>query len=128
MAKPNVTSRRGLSFTATSDAPGIRSNWNVPHTKGGYWGDDVPIGRRYFSEVGELAAVDERDSFYAILTAINSPEWNHAEGGCGWGIEHGFSEELAAAAVIGLRAMREGAKHYDYEDIDSIRSMKGGAA
>lgn len=119
MAKSDITSRMDLSFTATSDAPGIVSNWNVPHNDGSYWGDTVPIGRRYFSEIGELAAVNERDSFYAILTAINSPEWNHAEGGCGFGIEHGFSEDLAAAAVIGLRAMREGAKHYDYQNINA---------
>lgn len=115
MAKPNIASREDLSFTATSDNPGIVSNWKVPHDKGGYWGDTVPIGRRYFSEVCELAAVDERASFYAILTAIDSVEWNHSESGCGWGIEYGFSQELAAAAVIGLRTMREGAASFDYE-------------
>ena len=115
MTKPNITTRRDLSFTATSDAPGIVSNWNVPHDKGSYCGDTVPIGRRYFAEVEELAITDEHDAFLAMLTAINSPEWNHTAEGTGWGIERGFTEQLAAAALIGLRAMRDGAEPYDHQ-------------
>lgn len=41
MADEHITSRKDLSFTATSDAPVIRSNWNVHHAKGDYWGDTV---------------------------------------------------------------------------------------
>lgn len=108
MAIQSISSREHLSFTATSDAPGIRSNWSVPHAKDSYWGDTVPIGRRYFAEVAELASGDEKKAIAAIVHAITSPEWNHTEDGCGWGIEQGFSEELAEAAVIGLRAIREG--------------------
>lgn len=115
MAESNITTRRDLSFTATSDEPGIVSNWNVPHDMGSYCGDTVPIGRRYFSEVAELAAVDEYQAFLAMLTAINSSEWNHSQDGTGWGIERGFSEQLAAAALVGLRAMRDGAKPYNYQ-------------
>jgi hypothetical protein len=114
MADTNFTSRRELSFTATSDAPGIASNWNVPHDKDSYCGDTVPIGRRYFDEVAELAVHNEREAFYAVLTAINSPEWNHTADGSGWGIERGFSQQVVAAALVGLRAMREGADPYDY--------------
>ena len=44
MTKSNITSRRDLSFTATSDAPGIVSNWNVPHDLNSYCGDTEPIG------------------------------------------------------------------------------------
>jgi hypothetical protein len=119
MTKSNITSRRELSFVATSDEPGIVSNWKVPHDKGGYVGDTVPIGHRHFSEVAELAEVNEHQAFYAILAAINSPEWNHTKDGTGWGIECGFTERLAAAAVIGLRAMREGAEPYPYQAINA---------
>jgi len=119
MTKSNITSRRDLSFTATSDAPGIVSNWNVPHDLNSYCGDTEPIGQRHFAEVAELANVDEHDAFYAILTAITSPEWNHTADGVGWGIERGFSQQLAAAALIGLRAMREGAEPYPYQAINA---------
>ena len=109
MAAPSISSRKDLSFTATSDGPGIRSNWNVPHAKDGYWGDTVPIGQRTFGEVADLASRDEKEAIDAIVCAIMSREWNHTpDGGCGWGIEHGFSKELAEVAVIGLRAIREG--------------------
>ena len=116
MAKQSIASRSDLSFTATSDEPGIRSNWNVPHDPKGYWGDTVPIGRRYFGEIAELAEHDEESAFIALLTAINGPEWNRSsDGGCGWGIEHGFTQELAAAAIVGLRVLRDGANPFQYE-------------
>ncbi len=112
MSTMGINSRRDLSFTKTSDQPGVVSNWYVPHDMEGYWGDTVPVGRRYFAEVAELASINEDEAYYAILTAINAAEWNHANGGVGWGIEHGFSERLAAAALIGLRALRDGAAPY----------------
>ncbi len=109
MAAPSISSRKNLSFTATSDGSGIASNWNVPHDKKGYWGDTVPIGQRHFAEVAELASRDEQEAIDAIVFAIMSQEWNHTpDSGCGWGIEHGFSRELAEFAVMGLRASREG--------------------
>ena len=108
MATPSITTRKDLSFTATSDGPGIKSNWRVPHDNEGYWGDTVPIGQRHFAEVRELAATNEKEALDAILFAITSPEWNRTETGIGWGIEHGFSKELAEAALIGLRAILEG--------------------
>jgi len=108
MATSSISSRKNLSFTATSDAPGIKSNWSVPHAKDGYWGDTVPIGQRHFAEVAELASCNEKEAIAAIVFAITSPEWNHTPDGVGWGIEQGFSQELAEAAVIGLRAIREG--------------------
>ncbi|CAG9270274.1 hypothetical protein BCEP4_60128 [Burkholderia cepacia] len=107
-----ISTRGDLSFTATEDRPCISSNWNVPHDMNGYWSDGIRIGKRYFAEVAELAAKDEREAFYAVLCAIMEGEWNHAHGGHGWGIEHGFSESLAAAAILGLRTMRNGATPY----------------
>lgn len=98
---PSISSRRDLSFTATSDDPGIHSNWSVPHDKNGYWGDTVQIGRRLFSEIEELSTRDEDEAFFAIVCALSAHEWNGA-----WGIEYGFSERLAAAAIVGIRALR----------------------
>lgn len=112
MLDSEISTRCDLSFTATSDNPGINSNWYVAHDPNGYWGDTVPIGRRYFSEVAGLAAKDELEAFYAVLCAITAPGWNHTSAGAGYGIEHGFSERLAAAAIIGLRAMRNGVSPY----------------
>ncbi|WP_147364303.1 hypothetical protein [Burkholderia pseudomallei] len=112
MLDSEISTRCDLSFTATSDNPGINSNWYVAHDPNGYWGDTVPIGRRYFSEVAELAAKDELEAFHAMLYAITAPGWNHTSAGVGYGIEHGFSERLAAAAIIGLRAMRNGVSAY----------------
>ncbi|MFX1761901.1 hypothetical protein PWP93_04765 [Paraburkholderia sp. A1RI-2L] len=108
-----VSSRLDLSFTATQDGPGIRSNWCVPHDRNGYWHDGIRVGRRYFAEIAELAAKDEHEAFYAILCAITSREWNHTQDGSGWGIEQGFSERLAAAAILGLRAVTSGAALFD---------------
>ena len=79
MATPSITTRKDLSFTATSDGPGIKSNWRVPHDNEGYWGDTVPIGQRHFAEVRELAATNEKEALDAILFAITSPEWNRTE-------------------------------------------------
>ncbi|GBH28732.1 hypothetical protein [Burkholderia vietnamiensis] len=110
-----IATRRDLSFTATDDSPGIRSNWNVSHDMNGYWHDSVRVGRRYFAEIAELAAKDEEEAFDAVLYAIMAREWNHTPDGAGWGIEHGFSERLAAATILGLRAMRNGAAPYDPE-------------
>jgi hypothetical protein len=107
-----ISTRRDLSFTATSDDPGIKSNWYVEHDSSGYWGDTVLRGRRYFSEIAELASKDELEAFHAMLFAITAPGWNHTDVGIGYGIEHGFSERLAAAAIIGLRAMRDGMSPY----------------
>ncbi|MBY4770663.1 hypothetical protein [Burkholderia ambifaria] len=115
VADLEIATRRDLSFIATSDLPGISSNWNVPHDMNGYWSDGIRIGRRHFAEIAQLAAKDEEAAFDAVLHAITAPEWNHTPHGTGWGIEHGFSERLAAATILGLRAMRNGTAPYDPE-------------
>lgn len=116
MFDSEITTRCDLSFTATQDGPGINSNWNVPHDQNGYWHDGIRVGKRYFAEVAELASKDEQQAFYAIKCAIMERGWNHAHGGCGWGIEEGFSMRLAAVAMVGLRALRDGAVLYDPDE------------
>lgn len=108
LATFGIKSRLDLSFTATSDDAGIRSNWSVPHDSNGYCGDTMPIGKRLFLEVEALAVIDESEAFDAIVFAITARDWNRTADGTGWGIELGFSQRLAELAIIGMRTVREG--------------------
>lgn len=105
-----IESRDDLSFTQR-DGEGRLINWSVPHDKNGNWSAGVEIGLQHFSEVAELAQLSEYEAFSAIEHALNTYGWQQG----GWGIEMGFTEALAAAAIVGLRALRSGAEPYDRE-------------
>lgn len=96
----NITSRLDLSFTER-DSEGRLSNWCVPHDPQGSWHAGVELGYLHFSEIAELASCDETEAYHAIRCALNDLGWQSG----GWGIECGFSEALARAAVAGLRAL-----------------------
>jgi len=107
-----IHSRKDLSFTRRNEQTGLFENWSVPHDPQAYWGNGVAIGRNLFEEVEALAGADELEAFYAILTALMiSPEWRTN----GAGIETGFTEALAAVAILGIRAVYAGADRYDFE-------------
>jgi hypothetical protein len=105
-----ITNREDLSFTLRDDEYGLVS-WSVPHDKQAYWTDGLKIGEQHFSEVAELAQFNEYEAFTAIQLAMNTPGWRPY----GWGIEMGFSQALACAAIVGLRALRAGAAPYDHD-------------
>jgi hypothetical protein len=107
-AQAQPRSRDDLSFTAR-DAEGRLDNWRVVHSQNDNWGQTVPRGKGYFSEVAALAQFSEQDAFHAIYCAVNDRGWDNR----GWGEEYGFSRELAAAAIVGLRALRAGAKRFN---------------
>lgn len=107
---PAIASRDDLSFTRRDENGGMQ-NWSVPHDQAACWHNGKQIGAHLFTEVEALAANDEDEAFDAICFAMNNPGWQPF----GWGIETGFSESLAAAAIIGLRAIREGVVRYDFE-------------
>lgn len=87
------------------DGPGIASHWDVPHDPEGYWSNGLAIGRLFFAEVAKLAETNEIEAALSMKLAPNSGDgWNAH----GWGIEEGFSEAMAAAAIVGLRAIRLG--------------------
>jgi hypothetical protein len=105
-----ILDRDDLSFTARDDKDRL-TGWSVPHDKNGFWHEGIKIGLQHFAEVAELAQTSEYETFVAITYAMNNPGWKPF----GWGIEEGFSEGLAAAAIVGLRALRAGAAPYDHE-------------
>lgn len=95
--------RDDLTFTAR-DEGGRLSNW-LPgeRTSEAKWSDGLERGRARFNEVDKLAEHDEHEAFNAIRFALTTPTW------CpGWGEEAGFADSLAAAAIIGMYAVREG--------------------
>ncbi|MFU2327755.1 hypothetical protein [Pseudomonas sp. NFX98] len=96
---PLIRTRDDLSFTAR-DVRGILVNW--PRNNPGV-ATDWEKGKTFFDhEVSALAAFDETEAFEAIQFAITDM--------CGrcTCLELGFAERIAAAAVLGLRAMRNG--------------------
>lgn len=103
-----IQSRDDLSFTSR-DEKEIINNWDVPHDSNQKWEEGLLIGQKYFDEVRQLAAVDEREAFHAIEFAFNSGGWRSG----GWGIESGFSRALAKAAIIGMRALQNGEIAFD---------------
>lgn len=81
---------------------GIASHWSVPHDPDALYADGVAMGRRFFEAAASLADVSEKQAVFALSLPMNSAGWRVG----GWGIERGFSEALAEAAIVGLRAMR----------------------
>ena len=96
---PLIRTRDDLSFTSR-DAQGLMVNW--PKNNPGV-AADWEKGMAFFDEeVSALAAFDETIAFEAIRWAILGM------GGRTTCLELGFAERIAAAAVLGLRAMRNG--------------------
>jgi hypothetical protein len=105
-----ILNREDLSFTSRDDKDFLLG-WDVPHDKNGCWHEGIEIGLQHFAEVAELAHASEYQAFIAIQCAMNNPGWKTT----GWGIEIGFSKGIAAAAIVGLRALQAGAAPYDHE-------------
>lgn len=105
-----IRTRDDLSFTQR-DSEGRLINWAVPHDPQGDWPQGVELGQRYFEEVASLAKHNERAALQALEFAIGT-DWTPPPGsdwwGGGWGIECGFAKALAQAAILGLKASREG--------------------
>lgn len=111
--------RNDLSFTAC-DNEGRFNNW----TSAGdsyQWDERVKIGKRRFAEVVTLAESNEYAAWQAIRFALTSPAWCSAFPGRGE--EVGFADELAGAAMVGLRAIAEGWVPYD-EKRSEIASLE----
>jgi len=99
-----IMCRDDLSFTQRDEwgrminwprnNPGVASNW--------------PKGASFLeSEIAELAAFNETEAFHAIEFTIIGMA---ARATC---LEIGFAEAVARVAVLGLRAMRNGAEHFE---------------
>jgi len=98
-------SRLTLPFVVPDELhEGIASHWSVPHDPDALYAEGVAVGRRHFEAVASLAESDEEQAAMALSLAMNSPGWRV----CGWGIEDGFSQALAEAAIVGLRTLRSG--------------------
>lgn len=96
---PLICTRDDLSFTAR-DAQGRMVNW--PRNNPGV-AADWEKGMTFFDqEVSALAAFDETEAFHAIQFAIMGMGSRYTN------LEIGFAQRVAAAAVLGLRAMRNG--------------------
>lgn len=97
-------SRRTLPFVVPDTLHGgIASHWSVPHDPDALYADGVAMGRRFFEAAASLAESDEKQAVFALFLPMNSAGWRVG----GWGIESGFSQALAEAAIIGLRTLRE---------------------
>ncbi len=102
-----IRTRDDLSFTKRDDAGRLinwpRYNYGLPAD----WEKGIAC---FDGEVTELAAYDETEAFHAIQFAIVGM------GGRSTSLEIGFIDRVARAAVIGLRAMRNGAKRFEPQD------------
>lgn len=99
--------RDDLSFTRR-DSKGRMINW--PRDNPGVAADWAK-GRAFFDdEVFTLASHDETEAYDAIRFAIMGM------GGRYTNLEMGFADRIARAAVLGLRAIREGAEHFEPVD------------
>ncbi|QHA83559.1 hypothetical protein E3Z27_18675 [Pseudomonas mediterranea] len=107
---PLVRTRDDLSFTAR-DSEGRLINW--PRNNPGV-ASDWAKGMAFFDqEVSSLAAFDETEAYEAIEYAILGM------GGRTTCLEIGFVQQIAKAAVLGLRAIRNGEGEFapvDQED------------
>ncbi len=103
-----IQNRDDLSFTSR-DSEGRINNWDVPHDKKGNWHEGLIIGEQYFNEVRQLALFNEVEAFHAIEFAMNSGYWQSS----GWGIEMGFTQAMAKAAMLGMRQLQHGAVAFD---------------
>lgn len=107
LAKHPILCRDDLSFTKRDDE-GRLINW--PQKNPGV-AADWKKGTAFFdSEIAELAASDETEALYAIESAILHMRGHYT---C---LEIGFIDRVARAAVIGLRAMRNGTRRFEPKD------------
>ncbi len=115
-AERQAKSRDSLSFTARvprkefPDLP-LLINWlpvSVPYQTN-QWNKGRDLGLKMVHEVIDLAADDEEEAFHAMHCAFNERTWKVG----GSGVEYGFSEGVAALAVVGLRYLATGAKPFD---------------
>ena len=109
MIKASIACRDDLTFTSRDDC-GRMVNW--PHNNPGV-AVDWEKGIAFFDgEIAELAANDETAAFHAVQFAITGM------GGRYTCLEIGFVESVARAAVLGLRAMRNGAQRFEPKDFE----------
>jgi hypothetical protein len=108
-----------LSFTNFhTERRSLSPWWAVSHSMDEQWEESMAQGSRFFDEVALLAAVDEVEAFSAMRYAPCAANW-----GGGFGAEHAFSEAVAAAAIVGLQAIRAGARPFaigDYGQLDGV--------
>lgn len=99
-----IVCRDDLSFTTRNDS-GRMTNW--PQNNPGV-AADWDKGAQFFElEIAQLASVDETEAYHAIEFAILGM------GGRTTCLEIGFAESVARAAMLGLRAMRNGASRFE---------------
>lgn len=116
-AKAPKMSRDDLSFTSRyrdpeyPDHPRI-CNWSplVVPDQINQWGIGRNLGLKMMDELAKLASVSEQEAFDAIRFAFNCPDWRPSNG-----TEFGFSEGVAALAMIGLRHIAQGGEPFDLE-------------
>ena len=107
VVKRPILCRDDLSFTLRDDC-GRLINW--PRYNKGAPADWKKGIACFDGEVAELAAHDETEAFHAIQFAIADM------GGRSTCLETGFIDRVARAAVIGLRAMRNGTQQFEPKD------------
>lgn len=98
-----IRNRDDLSFTKR-DNEGRMINW--PRNNPGV-ASDYEKGKLFVDEIAELASHEETEAYHAIQFAITGM------GGRYTCLEIGFAESVARAAVLGLRAMREGSPIFE---------------
>ncbi len=104
-----IRSRDDLSFTVR-DVEGRLVNW--PRNNPGV-AADWQKGIDFFEcEVRDLANHDETEAFNAIRFALVGM------GGRTTNLELGFIERVALAAMVGLRALRDGAQPFTPAELD----------
>lgn len=102
--KPMISSRDDLSFTGRDDC-GRMINWPAGNPgSAGDWAKGVAF---MDVEIAQLASSDEAEAFEAIKAAIVDM------GGHVTCLELGFADAVARAAMLGLRAMRNGATRFE---------------
>lgn len=107
--KAPILCRDDLSFTSR-DGCGRMVNW--PRNNPGV-AADWRNGIAFFdSEIAELSANDETAAYMAIRFAITGM------GGRTTSLEQGFADAVARAAVLGLRAVRNGTERFTPKDFD----------
>lgn len=105
----NLQTRDDLSFTQR-DGEGRMINW--PRNNPGV-ATDWSKGIDFFEqEVASLASNNETQAYHAVWFAITGM------GGCYTCLEIGFAESVARAAIIGLRAMRNGVERFEPNNFD----------
>ncbi|MDS1310499.1 hypothetical protein [Marinobacter xiaoshiensis] len=108
----SIASRDDLSFTRRDESEYRRLvNWapqRVP-VQNGQWNIEFEMGKAMAAEVCALQRVNEDDAYNSIRAAMNAPSWQIG----GYGAESGFSDEIAALAIVGMRALNAGAEPFE---------------